>query len=228
MNKIFVPIVFCLLSAATTAQLRCYNIGGRRSLSDAEYTKHLERYYRDGYGVDIINLKVESRGDTIIYHNRLFGLPKGKNGEIFNPFSGIKKLVSKPFPLSNFKEVNNAVLEDKLILGKPTLVHFWFTRCPPCINEIPILNRLKEKYAGQVNFLAISYESREAVTLFQKTHPLNFWHITDSRASISELGISAYPTNLVVDKLGIVKFAFGSIFSESDMELVLDDLLQNP
>src|SRR5699024_8132896 len=34
---------------------------------------------------------------------------------------------------------------------KPTFVNFWFTNCPPCIEELPALNELKEKYKNKIN-----------------------------------------------------------------------------
>jgi thiol-disulfide isomerase/thioredoxin len=226
MSRFFFFLPLFLIAAICSAQNRYYNLGGTHILNENQYTAYLDSYSKSVAGIDITNLKVEVKGDSIIYHNRLLGLPARNGGKAFNPFASIKKLISKTFPLSNFKGPNSVSLDNNLILGKPTLIHFWFTRCPPCIKEIPTLNRLKNKYSGRVNFVAITFESRETVNSFQGKHPLQFWHITDSFDAIDELGVSGYPANIVVDKNGIVKFAFGAIHSQEDMELVLDDLLQ--
>ncbi len=228
MSRFSFLLTFVLTSVICSAQTRYYNLGDSHLLNEADYTAYLDSFYKSVAGIDITNLKIEFKGDSIIYHNRLIGLPAWKDGKPFNPFAQIKKLISKPFPLSNFKGPNRIFLDNSVILGKPTLIHFWFTRCPPCIKEIPTLNLLKTKYLGRVNFLAITFESRESVDSFQRKHPLQFWHITDSSNPIDELGVSGYPANVIVDKNGIVKFAFGAIYSQEDMELVLDDLLQNP
>ncbi len=37
-------------------------------------------------------------------------------------------------------------------LAPVTLVHFWATWCPPCIQEIPALGRLSRDFAGQQEF----------------------------------------------------------------------------
>ena len=37
-------------------------------------------------------------------------------------------------------------------LSPITLIHFWATWCPPCITEIPALNRLADDYTGRAGF----------------------------------------------------------------------------
>jgi thiol-disulfide isomerase/thioredoxin len=54
-------------------------------------------------------------------------------------------------------------------LSRVTLVHFWATWCPPCIQEIPMLQRLARDFAGQPDFtilmVAVS-DSSEKVRTF--------------------------------------------------------------
>ena len=40
-------------------------------------------------------------------------------------------------------------------LAPVTLVHFWATWCPPCIQEIPALQRLSRDFAGQHDFTLV-------------------------------------------------------------------------
>lgn len=90
--------------------------------------------------------------------------------------------------------------------GKPTLINFWFTRCAPCIDEIPILNEMHDNYKDEFNFDAITYESAQKIHDFLEKQPYNFKHIVNATDFIEKLNLENFPTNLFLDKNGIVKF----------------------
>ena len=54
-------------------------------------------------------------------------------------------------------------------LAPVSLVHFWATWCPPCINEIPALQRLAQDFSGQEGFVVVMVavdDSTNKVTTF--------------------------------------------------------------
>ena len=145
----------------------------------------------------------------------------------FDPYSEPKKLIGKHFPIENFKNAKQKQFSKNYLKEKPTFINFWFTRCLPCIEEIPIMNNLKDKYGDKVNFLAITYENKTAVDDFLKKKNIKFQHITNSKKEIENLKYSSYPTNLILDKNGNVKYVYGEISSfQDDIELILDSLLE--
>lgn len=68
--------------------------------------------------------------------------------------------------------------------------------------------------------------TKKTIDEFIKQQPFNFQHITDSKKQIDELKISAFPTSLILDKNGIVKFVFGEVTGETkDIEVIFEGLL---
>jgi thiol-disulfide isomerase/thioredoxin len=64
----------------------------------------------------------------------------------------------KTLPAKTFKTLAG---DDKTFAdfkGVPTLVNFWATWCPPCVVELPSLQKLEKHYAGRMNVVAIALE----------------------------------------------------------------------
>lgn len=59
--------------------------------------------------------------------------------------------------------------------GKPVLINFWATWCPPCIEELPLINAFYTKNkANGWQVLALAVDKTEAVQGFLKKMPLDF------------------------------------------------------
>jgi len=53
------------------------------------------------------------------------------------------------------------------------LIDFWATWCAPCIESIPHLNELVEKYKNKnIRFISITYEPEKLASQFLKEHPM--------------------------------------------------------
>jgi thiol-disulfide isomerase/thioredoxin len=72
---------------------------------------------------------------------------------------------------------SNNILVSKTLNGKITLVNFFATWCPPCIEEIPMLNKLYEEHGDIFEIVAVLYEknrTKEEIVSFAKEHNIKF------------------------------------------------------
>lgn len=91
--------------------------------------------------------------------------------------------------------------------GKIVVVNFWFTTCVACIAEMPELNKLKKSYADKnVVFLALGRDDAEATTGFLKKHQFDYTLLTNATKTAVDYGVSLYPTSMVIDQKGLVRF----------------------
>jgi len=91
--------------------------------------------------------------------------------------------------------------------GKVVLVNFWATWCPPCLEEMPAMERLwrRHKDAGFV-LLAVSLDSDpKKVPPFVSAHKFTFPVAVDPKMTVAErYGVRALPSSFVIDRDGTV------------------------
>jgi thiol-disulfide isomerase/thioredoxin len=111
------------------------------------------------------------------------------------------------------------------LTGKPLLVEFWATWCPPCRKSIPHLNEIYSKYKGQgLQIVGITDEDEATVKKFQKQVPMDYNVAINTPASTFEqFGVQAIPTAFLVDKGGKIVWAGHPMeLSETEIQSVLN------
>lgn len=139
--------------------------------------------------------------DSIIYtYNWTF--KTNENNQTNPKITGIHQYIGQVFPVETLTTIDNKSLLLKDLQGKPSLINFWFTSCKPCVEEISVLNMIKNTLNDSVNFIAISFEHKVVVEKFLKKHDFNFIHVVDAQDFIDKFKLTGFPKNVFLDKEG--------------------------
>uniref|UniRef100_UPI004048F4AF TlpA family protein disulfide reductase n=1 Tax=Gelidibacter sp. TaxID=2018083 RepID=UPI004048F4AF len=111
--------------------------------------------------------------------------------------------------------------------GKVVVINFWATWCPPCIAEMPSLEKLYNAYNEDVVFLFVSDEKHEVISKFKQKHNYQFKVYSALTAYPEVFNVSSIPRTLVIDKNGnIIIDKTGAANWYSDKVIAtLEDLL---
>ncbi len=118
-------------------------------------------------------------------------------------------------------DIDGKKIDLKSLKGKVVVLNFWFTSCPPCVAEMPELNKLVDKYKD-VTFIGITFDKKEKVKKFLKSHDFKYQLVSDNEGVINDYKVIGFPTHFLIDKDGkIVMRKVGNYVKELDEKLSL-------
>jgi thiol-disulfide isomerase/thioredoxin len=119
-----------------------------------------------------------------------------------------------PPPLKLF-DLDGRAQDLAQLRGRVVLVNFWASWCPPCVREMPSMQRLKEKLAGKpFAILAVNMaESDESVHAFLSKMKMDFPVLMDrDGAVLKSWKVFVFPTSFVLDAEGRIRLGvFGEV-----------------
>lgn len=112
--------------------------------------------------------------------------------------------------------------------GKPMVINFWFTRCAPCIKEMPLLNDVALRYKDSpISFISITHDSAKEITGFLKKNTFLFEPITDAQDLIDQYGVFTYPATVITDKDHVIRYIrIGGIENDSELMAEIKKILE--
>jgi cytochrome c biogenesis protein CcmG/thiol:disulfide interchange protein DsbE len=127
--------------------------------------------------------------------------------------------------------LDGAPLTLSTLRGKPVIINFWATWCPPCRRELPALQAAFETYQDQIGFVAVDVkESPDKVVAFVDELGLTFPVVTDEAGQVSDVAyeVRGIPTTFFVDANGVIVTRHVGPLDEADIDRYLEPLLAAP
>jgi len=133
-------------------------------------------------------------------------------------------------PGFTLKDLQNQTHRLEDYRGKVVLVNFWATWCPPCIAELPSMQRLAGRMTGEsLEVLTINVqESRFRVWKFMKVVGVQLTVLLDEdRSTFDAWDASVFPTSYLVDTEGKIRYTASGPLQWDGKEVLdtLDSLL---
>lgn len=144
-------------------------------------------------------------------------------------------------PVKNIKPASDFELPDmddeKIKLsdyrGKVVLLNFWATWCPPCVREMPSMERLHQQVnAEDFKVIAIN-QMEDADQVFAFTGQLEidptFEILFDNTSKVSQdYAVRGLPTTYLIDKQGNIRYRAvgGRVFNHPEVVKIIDALIK--
>ena len=153
---------------------------------------------------------------------------KPEGSDLLRPYPGERQAPALQLPA-----LDGGSLDLAMLRGKVVLVNFWATWCPPCVEEIPSLQRLYRRLQPHgLEILAVDVgETVATMREFLADKPVEFPVLMDSDGeALRRWGIYAFPTTLVLDRHHRIRYAVFGAFDWSSQEVIdtLEPLLAAP
>jgi len=118
-----------------------------------------------------------------------------------------KVIVGNPSPEIICKDIDGVQINLKEFNGKFVCLDFWGSWCAPCKRGIPEMKAYYKKYNGKLQFIGIACNDNESdLKKVIKDNDVQWTQILNEKNYdlSSKFAIEAYPTNIILDKNGIV------------------------
>ena len=115
--------------------------------------------------------------------------------------------VGAPAPDWTNPRLGGGTLSMTQLRGKPLLLDFFATWCPPCNAEAPMIDAAYEKYKGRgLQVVGVDLQENAAKAReFVAKHRLAFPAVVDSGVLLDQYQINGMPVAAFINKNGVVK-----------------------
>lgn len=132
-------------------------------------------------------------------------------------WNGSNSPVNLPVSDKNPLEIKNVIREVSFVTtsgqtitiedlrGKPVMINFWATWCPPCREEMPLIESVYEQNSSRLNMIGVSVDqSSQDVSRFIDKENITFPIVIDNDQMNLQrkFGVQGFPTTYFINSEG--------------------------
>ena len=199
------------LQAAEAAFRHALTIEGATPLVHYNLGVTLLQLHRDAEGIAEINqyIKAQPNGPFVTKARKIVENPR-RARENYAPDFSFTSLQGEYISLDDLR-------------GKVVVLDFWGTWCRPCVDSVPELRSMHKKYSKEPSFVLIGISSDtddERWKEFTEKNKMVWPQYRDrDRRILRAFNVREFPTYVVIDHEGIVRFQSDRSIGERSMDL---------
>lgn len=133
-----------------------------------------------------------------------------------------------PAPAITLNNVDGQVVNLSDFHGRPVLINFWATWCPPCRAEMPDFQAIHRELGDKVAIIAVNATAQDEVANvqpFMDEFGITFPVLLDTTGQVmSNYNVRGLPTTIFVDSDGVVQEVFTGAVNKAYIESKLSGL----
>lgn len=143
---------------------------------------------------------------------------------------GLVKLDARSAPAFELTDTFSKSINLEEKKGKVVLLNFWASWCPPCVKEIPSMNRLAKAYDSEdFEIVSVNFkESPKTIKEFMQKVKVDFPVLVDEDGMVSlKYEIFSFPSSFIIDANGQMRYSVNAAveWDEPHFKEVINSLI---
>ena len=134
-------------------------------------------------------------------------------------------------PDFSFQDSSDGIYSLSDFRGKPVILNFWSSTCPPCMEEMPLFQTFWEQYGQEIHFVIVNLTDgyndtfASAMKVVEENHFTFPVYFDTSSAGAVAYSIRSIPMTYFIDEEGVIVSEHLGMLTEQTLEAAIQTLL---
>jgi len=117
----------------------------------------------------------------------------------------LNDLINKELPFFSIEDRRGTSIISDILKGKPSIILFWNSYCQYCLDLIPTMNTIHEKYGSLMNVITITSDDIVEIEPYIDLHNFIIYHLVNAQNYSQDLGVKFFPKVILIDERLVVR-----------------------